>query len=613
MKKTLSILLLISSIIPLFAQGVLIDRRGLIYREHSSKLYVAKSLPEGEQVRKLGWDGDERFYIITKKNLFITYDRFKTMQVLTEIIPQEAAIGETGELLFEFPELSDVSFNETNLVAVSDSTLFRYSFGDTMAEKVKTRDAYYFFCCEMDDSGIYAGTSQNGVLHFPWGSDEQQRLYRGLSNNYYTKETNYFEEVIGLFRKNGKIYAAQDFGINVFVLTDTKEWQPLSTFYEQHKVEDFMVGEKYITLTSESGSDLLFMNGLKYKTESVRKLPDDFIAGIKFEEGAAFRLQKEPVENNKRDGVYSIHIPPHRIRDFTKNMEKYKKMGFNTVVMPFKDDHGYVLFPPSSHIIKKVGADHYKWNMKKIIKRIKKGGFNVVARVVCFKDKVLFKYDSGRHAFVNIETGEPWKGAEKEYWVDPGSRFTREYVLEIIKETARLGVSEIQLDYIRYPTEGAQDIRGSRHMETPIRKEKVLAAFLRDVSASVNIPVSVDVYGLKGWYNYAGNPGQVIPRFAEHIDILCPMLYPSHFDRRFFHNEDPLTRVYNIIFYGVKRNLEKFPNLVIRPYIQAFANGSPEYSKEYLEIQIRALYDAGASGFTFWGLDIPEDFRIPGI
>ena len=67
MKKALGILLLIFSIIPLFSQGVLIDKRGLIYREENHKLYVAKSLPEGEEVRKLGWDGDERFFILTKK------------------------------------------------------------------------------------------------------------------------------------------------------------------------------------------------------------------------------------------------------------------------------------------------------------------------------------------------------------------------------------------------------------------------------------------------------------------------------------------------------------------------------------------------------------------
>ncbi len=94
--------------------------------------------------------------------------------------------------------------------------------------------------------------------------------------------------------------------------------------------------------------------------------------------------------------------------------------------------------------------------------------------------------------------------------------------------------------------------------------------------------------------------------FADYVDVICPMLYPSHFPAAFLSPTPFLQRAEQIYREGSSRAREiAAGRSIIRPFVQAFLIGNernfehPVYT-QYLNVQLTGLFDAGAGGFTLW-------------
>lgn len=165
------------------------------------------------------------------------------------------------------------------------------------------------------------------------------------------------------------------------------------------------------------------------------------------------------------------------------------------------------------------------------------------------------------------------------------------------KQAEKLGFNEIQFDYIRFVDAGRPDKN----------KRVIIGDFLKEAVVHLNIPVQIDVFGSVAYHPH-DVIGQDLNYFADIIDAVCPMLYPSHF----FLDKMRMSKPYFTMHEGItlaKKQIGYRPVKLI-PYIQSFAL-NVSYSgltvPEYVAEQIKAVKDAKADGFFVWNAN--SDYR----
>ena len=190
--------------------------------------------------------------------------------------------------------------------------------------------------------------------------------------------------------------------------------------------------------------------------------------------------------------------------------------------------------------------------------------------------------------------------------MDPAQPEVRAYNIGLAMELARAGVDEIQFDYVRFPTNGWRAEWEGDLEATAARRREVITEFLsaaRDSLADLDVRISADLYGIMAWERIEdlALTGQHVPTFAQHVDVICPMIYPSHFGPGFEGIERPGDHPDYFISEGVRR----FKNLVdgqalIRPWLQAFPYRVSNYDGHYVTRQISAAEAAGGAGWSLW-------------
>jgi hypothetical protein len=81
---------------------------------------------------------------------------------------------------------------------------------------------------------------------------------------------------------------------------------------------------------------------------------------------------------------------------------------------------------------------------------------------------------------------------------------------------------------------------------------------------------------------------------APYVDVICPMLYPSHFPAGFLGMQDPSESPHEIMELSTKR-LQKRTGKKIRPWIQGFW-----YKPEEVNAQIDGLCQARSYSWSVW-------------
>jgi hypothetical protein len=348
----------------------------------------------------------------------------------------------------------------------------------------------------------------------------------------------------------------------------------------------------------------------------------------------------------------SFYLSPWQMEPevLERHMAFADEHGFTAVVIDFKDDFGRIAYDSELSLHNEIGAVRSYFSARRVIDTVHEHGLYLIARVVVFKDRELAEYDGGRYSLWDRRRGAPWgvfrqeTDAESgettvrqvEHWVDPFSEFVWDYNIAIAAELEELGVDEVQFDYIRTPADGlTRDIdyrfRGDSPAlveNDPFQDDRVeaLSMFLGRAREAISIPLGIDVFGFNGWYRMS-YLGQDIALLAQHVDVISPMLYPSHFPREFRGDLGYLEWAEMLYREGVARGRRiTEDHVLIRPYVQSFLIGGelnfelPFYT-EYLQRQIKGTIDAGGSGFTLWnfsgryymverGLWLPDGPRI---
>ncbi len=317
----------------------------------------------------------------------------------------------------------------------------------------------------------------------------------------------------------------------------------------------------------------------------------------------------------------------------------------DTVVIDMKDDTGRLRYRPNDPLVAKIGKVASPLDVEGFVAEWKAKGRYLVARIVVFKDEVVYGYGGGMYAVWNAKAGKPWQGYftvkteakdgapssmmldyMEEYWVDPYCEEVWAYNIAIANEIVARGFDEVQFDYIRFPTDGENLGSASYRWKSPgMDKESALASFMRYARENIAAPISIDIYGANGWYRSGVRTGQDVELLSKYVDVICPMLYPSHFEQGFLAQDPARMRPYRIYRIGSLRNTYiARKKIVVRPFVQAFfLNVSYDrayYDLDYVKREVEGVRDSINLGMTFWNnsgryddvpvLDIAPDGKL---
>jgi len=270
--------------------------------------------------------------------------------------------------------------------------------------------------------------------------------------------------------------------------------------------------------------------------------------------------------------------------------DKLKIYGANTIVFDAKDVRGGLSYRSS---IPKSFSPLTRYpsgieDITKLIAYLHLMDIHVVARVCVFRDMLI----AGLMHHWRIDKD----------WLNPADPEVQAYIEAIVKELISLGVDEIQLDYCRYPADGSQ-LSG---VEGKTRSD-IIAGFLKRIHAltsSRGVLLSLDMFGIVIWKQDQDIliVGQDIEKIKHHVDIISPMLYPSHFNKYFAGIKNPADEPYYFVSKGIARLKELVGDeVVIRPWLQSFPlRVTIGYGPEFIQDQIMASMDSGGVGWLLW-------------
>ena len=279
----------------------------------------------------------------------------------------------------------------------------------------------------------------------------------------------------------------------------------------------------------------------------------------------------------------------------------------NALVIDMKDEFGLNYASSTPSISRNAGNSGTIRNLGALLDSLKAHKILAIARIVVFKDSVTARVNP--EWTIRKQDGSIWRDHKGLAWVNPNHRELWAYNIGVAEELVKLGFREIQFDYIRFPEPykslPVQVFPGADN--TP--KPQVIANFLREAKGRMNalgVRVTADIFGLVTTIPGALEVAQQWETLAPVTDVLLPMVYPSHYPHGAFGAAHPNSEPYLIVHSAIKRARERNLKLgitgrtAVRPWIQAFTLGKPEYGANEVKEQLRAVYDAGYEGWVLW-------------
>jgi hypothetical protein len=165
---------------------------------------------------------------------------------------------------------------------------------------------------------------------------------------------------------------------------------------------------------------------------------------------------------------------------------------------------------------------------------------------------------------------------------------------KLVQTAIQSGAQGIQLDYIRYNTKRPASAQNARNVY------QVISWFKNRLNES-QVPLQIDVFGISS-FGEEKHIGQNVQLFANSVDVICPMDYPSHFEPFRQHAVTPYKTVYDALI-AFKQQFNGPVPVKLYPYIE-LSNYRYPLSREqrfaYINAQIRAVENAGADGWYAW-------------
>lgn len=281
----------------------------------------------------------------------------------------------------------------------------------------------------------------------------------------------------------------------------------------------------------------------------------------------------------------------------------------NAVVIDAKGDRGWITYPTTVPAAVAAGAKGpvQVGDIEGMLADLHKRGVYSIARIVCFKDNVLALARPDL-AIRDVRAGRPWVDAEGQAWVDPFREEVWAYVSAVAQEAAAKGFDEVQLDYVRFPTDGRTSAARYAEPNTEENRVRAISSFLsrlHEALAPTGVFLSADVFGYTSFNLNDTDIGQRVEDMAPFVDYLSPMAYPSAYHAGIPRFRDPLEHPFEVVEETVRRTLERAVGtpMQVRPWVQDFndyAFDGRTFGKEEVGAQLRGADSGGAVGWMLW-------------
>lgn len=285
----------------------------------------------------------------------------------------------------------------------------------------------------------------------------------------------------------------------------------------------------------------------------------------------------------------------------------------NAMVIDVKNDEGNITWQMDYDMAQEMGACvGYIQDMEGLMRILKDHGIYTIARIVCFKDPYLA--GSSPELALKKPDGTPVTDAYGLAWVNPYQEGVWEYLTQVALEAAEIGFDEIQYDYVRFPIGEEADAADYGVDMQAYPKKEAITGFLSYAAEKLHekgIPVTADVFGtIIGSSVDVEQVGQDYVELGRVVDVLCPMVYPSHYGNHVFGLSVPDAQPYETVLAALEGSVEELSQVPeeerakVRPWLQAFTatwvEGHISYEGKQIREQIQAVYDAGYREWILW-------------
>jgi hypothetical protein len=289
-----------------------------------------------------------------------------------------------------------------------------------------------------------------------------------------------------------------------------------------------------------------------------------------------------------------------------------KRTEINALVIDVKDDRGFVLYRSKVPLAREIGADtadgHWMSGAKlrAVLDTMAAHNIYPIARIVVAKDPLLAKKKLDL-AIKRKSDLKPWLDKNGRPWLDPHQREVWQYAVDLAREAHELGFSEVQFDYVRFPDEKrliSETIYPLANGRTRAQVIRDQLGFVRNALKPLGMRVTADVFGLTATDTTDMGIGQRWEMFVDQVDVVLPMIYPSHFARGTYRLRNPNAHPYQTIDHALKDAIarsDSVPNAAsVIPWYQDFTLGAPRYGAPEIRAQKKAGYDNGFQSWILW-------------
>ena len=323
-----------------------------------------------------------------------------------------------------------------------------------------------------------------------------------------------------------------------------------------------------------------------------------------------------------KDGVKGVYLQAFRAKgQDLENMIKFiNSTPINSVVIDVRDGYGKITMPldTDNEEVKEHTVNEIP-DTTALLKRLEKEKIYPIARIVCFGNRYIPKAEPER-SFRNA-LGQLWYTDDGETFLNPFLKENWEYIAEIAIGAAKAGFKDIQLDYVRFPL-GFETVSDDlvfdkgdyAHIqnddEARIAAITDFVAFIREKLQPYGVHLSADILAHAITESKIGGIGQKFVNIAEKVDVVSPMIFPSHWANYALDVKNPdkdpyeIVKRYMVIEKGYVKTIN--PSPISRPWIQAFTadflgKGNYQlYTADVISEEIQALKEAGVTEYLLW-------------
>ena len=275
----------------------------------------------------------------------------------------------------------------------------------------------------------------------------------------------------------------------------------------------------------------------------------------------------------------------------------------NTVVFDIKEEAGRVSHYAATETTDAIGATHPDQGMTAFLEELDEMGVYRIGRIVTFLDNRYTAWHP-QNTLKHVN-GTNFIDSMGLRWSSPFDAETRQYNIEIGVAAAPY-FDEIQYDYVRLPYENGL---AARAIYASAGREAAITTFAEEAAEAIHLAgaaISFDVFGVISISADDAGIGQSLRSLSEHLDYICPMLYPSGWGDWSFGIRYPPGRPGQVVRLSMEATLLRLAedsHVEVRPWLQDFHDYGKEgvyYGPQQVRDQIRETAASGGNGFMLW-------------